>query len=332
MAGRSAPDSRASMSLSFRLGPIPVRIHAWFLVASVLLALGAQGGLLGVLIWAVGFVVSAMVHELGHALVLRRFGAPAEVHLSLLRPAVGTRAASLPALKRAVVALAGPAASLALGGAALAVLHASPPSSAVVRAGLQYLAWINLVWGLLNLLPVFPLDGGHVLAAALDRAAHRTRSEGNQIVHWLSVAFAAVAGVVALWARLPIPALLCASVALQNARSLRTRDQANREATLGVHLRAAFDALERGDVAVAVRHCRTVLGESLDPAIRRDAVRLLAYAYATGDDWGSLLELLEAGGVLALDAGDLDRYLLAARELGRPREAERIAVLRGDFA
>jgi Zn-dependent protease len=318
------------MCLSFRLGPIPVRVHAWFLSMAVVLGLGAHHGLLGVAIWTAGLLITAMTHELGHALTLRRFGAPAEVCLSFVRPAASARAASLPALARAIVALAGPAASLALGGAALAVVRAFP--SSIAGAGLQYLAWINLVWGLVNLLPLFPLDGGHALAAALERAARRTRGDGKQIVHWLSVALAVIAGILALRARMPIPALFCAYLALQNARSLRTRDQANREAALTLHVQAAFDALQREEITVAVRHCRTVLGGSGDPATRRDAVRLLAYAYATGDDWSSLVNLLEAGGVLALDAGDLERYQLAARELGRPQEAERIAVLRSEFA
>jgi Zn-dependent protease len=320
------------MSISFRLGTIPVRVHFWFLATSLVLGLGARRGPLGVAIWTAGFLITVMAHELGHALALRRFGVPADVNLSFLRPGAGARAASLPPLQRAIISLAGPAASLALGGAALAAVRACSPSGATAAAGLRYLAWINLGWGLVNLLPVFPLDGGHVLAAALDRAARRTRGEGMQVVHWLSVGFAVLVGVVALRVRVPLATFLCAFLALQNARSLRTRDQANREATLCVHVKAAFDALQRGDAAVAIGHCRTVLGASREPATRRDAVRLLAYAYATGNDWGSLVELLESGGVLALDAGDLERYELAACELGRPREAERIALLRGHFA
>jgi hypothetical protein len=38
------------MCLSFRLGPIPVRVHAWFLAMAVVLGLGAHHKLLGITI------------------------------------------------------------------------------------------------------------------------------------------------------------------------------------------------------------------------------------------------------------------------------------------
>ncbi|MCL2448577.1 MAG: site-2 protease family protein [Polyangiaceae bacterium] len=326
MAGRSAAGG-APMALSFRLGPIPVHVHVWFLTICLVPGLGAHRGALGVALWTAGFLVTALAHELGHALALHRFGARAEVNLSFVWPGAA-RATQLTADQRAIVALAGPAVSLALGATALAVFRKWPPPGPVTAAGLQYLASINLGWGLINLLPVFPLDGGHVVACAIERSAKRRRMDGQQVVHVVSVGFGIVGALLALGAKMPLLAFLCGMVALQNARFVRSPDQGNREAALRAHVQAAFDALERGDAIVAIRHCRIVLGTSCDPATRRDAVRLLAYAFATGNDWCSLVDLLEAGGVRALDASDLERYQIAALELGRPQEAERIALLR----
>jgi hypothetical protein len=46
------------------------------------------------------------------------------------------------------------------------------------------------------------------------------------------------------------------------------------------------------------------------------------------ESWSKLMELLESGGVLALQDGELEKYERAARELGRREEARRLAWLR----
>jgi hypothetical protein len=149
----------------------------------------------------------------------------------------------------------------------------------------------------------------------------------------MSIAVAGVAGLAAIWMRMPWAAAICALVAFQNALALQgARDRADREAILRVRLAAAFDAMERGDAAVAIGHCIAVLEASFDGPLRKDAVRLLAYAYATGDQWRKLIDLLESGGVLALDPCELEKYQRAARELGRAEDARRLAFLASRLA
>lgn len=66
--------------------------------------------------------------------------------------------------------------------------------------------------------------------------------------------------------------------------------------------------------------------------MRKDALRLLAFAYASTEAWGKLMELLESGGVLALEDRELETYEQAANQLGRSEEAQRIAMLRNRVA
>ncbi len=329
--GSPALAARASraLTLAFRFGPIPVRVHIWFVLLSLLLGLGAQRGPAGIAASAGGFFVTVLAHELAHAFAARSFGVPAEVQLTLFRPGLGLQIALLSPLRRAAVYLAGPALSLSLAAIILPIARAYPAPTDVHAGVLRYLGWINLGWGLLNLLPILPLDAGHALVAILDRA---TNGRGEQPARWLSIGFAAVLGLVAIHFQMTFLGFLSGIVAFQNAQALRGLNAKNRESIARARLQAAFEAIERGETRTVVGHCRAVLSESTRPEARREAVRLLAYAYASTEAWGELMEVLESGGLVALEDGELERYERAARELGRSEEARRIALLRGRVA
>lgn len=117
------------------------------------------------LIGALGLLVSIVAHELCHALVARRFAIPvARIDLWALGGVAHlTRDASTPG-QEAAIAVSGPLASLAIGGVAAVGAFAL---DGIVGATLGYLAGINLLLGVFNLLPGAPLDGGRVLRAAL---------------------------------------------------------------------------------------------------------------------------------------------------------------------
>lgn len=157
---------------------IPVRLHWSFLLLLALVIADYGGGpmtrLLETLAWFVAIFASVVVHELSHCRVARRRGL--EVREILLLPIGGV--SEIPRLRRGspdefVVSLAGPIASLALAVclgilAALLGEHLWPPTM-FAGAFLVRLTWANLMLGGFNLLPVLPLDGGHVLRADLSR-------------------------------------------------------------------------------------------------------------------------------------------------------------------
>jgi stage IV sporulation protein FB len=107
---------------------------------------------------------SILVHELGHAVVGRRLG---------LRPTgivlhgfggLCTYSRAPDARQGVISAAAGPGAGLLLGLVALAVqLVGGDALPAQVQWTLGWLVRINLFWSLFNLVPLYPLDGGHVL-------------------------------------------------------------------------------------------------------------------------------------------------------------------------
>src|SRR5689334_25386966 len=68
--------------LNFSILGIPVRVHPLFWLISILFG-GAANGLLGILIWVVAVFISILIHELGHALAMRRYGQGSQIILHL---------------------------------------------------------------------------------------------------------------------------------------------------------------------------------------------------------------------------------------------------------
>lgn len=117
-----------------------------------------------------GLFASLILHELAHALVARRFGLrTGGITLFLFGGVAELDEEPASARSEVVIALAGPAASLALAAIFWLATQIAGPAvlSAELRALLGYLASVNLVLALFNLMPAFPMDGGRVLRAAL---------------------------------------------------------------------------------------------------------------------------------------------------------------------
>ncbi|WP_299784164.1 site-2 protease family protein [uncultured Roseobacter sp.] len=116
------------------------------------------------------FFVSLLLHELAHSVVARRLGVPIKgITLFLFGGVAELEAEPRSARVEFWVALAGPVMSLvlALGFWSLARLSELVAAAVPVSMVLGYLALINLILALFNLVPAFPLDGGRVLRAYL---------------------------------------------------------------------------------------------------------------------------------------------------------------------
>jgi len=117
---------------------------------------------------AIGLFLSIVVHELAHSLVARRFGIPMRGITLFIFGGVAEMTEEPPGPKSEfLMAGVGPLTSLALG-ALLVLLAAALPSSLTVGV-IGYLGAINLLLGVFNLVPAFPLDGGRLLRATLWR-------------------------------------------------------------------------------------------------------------------------------------------------------------------
>lgn len=173
--------ARSPLDLRWRMFGIEVRIHPTYWLFALLMGWPLlfpppQPGerselrlwLLGT--WVACHFASILIHELGHVIAGRIFGVRANI---VLYSFGGLAIGNFPQAKRwqrIVVALAGPAAGLALWGTVVLLdRHVFWPNFTVTRtqpafvAAVQFLIFMNFFWSLVNLIPVFPLDGGQVL-------------------------------------------------------------------------------------------------------------------------------------------------------------------------
>jgi Zn-dependent protease len=151
--------------LNWRMFGIPVRVHAsfWLLAAFFVWPLmkdGVQFCLIGI-----GCIlISILVHELAHALMFKYFGVDSAIvcysfgGLAIPTSPLRTRSQQI------VVSLAGPFANFMLAGLIWGsnVKAEWALISDYTSVAYSILIYINIGWGILNLLPVYPFDGGQV--------------------------------------------------------------------------------------------------------------------------------------------------------------------------
>ena len=172
-------------SPAFRLFGFPIHVRAGFLMFMVLVVF-VNGGTLGV--WIAGSAaVLTLLHELGHAFAARATGAEAEIALDFLAgyaSFVPTR--RLRAWERAGISLAGPAIQIGTSVAVLMAMGVNPLDRASIATSDAAIAiwWTGPVMGLFNLVPVLPLDGGHVVQAGLDVVIPKY---AQKVMLWFSV-------------------------------------------------------------------------------------------------------------------------------------------------
>jgi Zn-dependent protease/CBS domain-containing protein len=128
--------------------------------------------------WVVGAItalmlfVSVLLHELGHSLVALRYKIPVRnITLFIFGGISQISEEPVSALSEFWITIAGPIVSFVLAGV-FAVLSLVTTGFAPLLAIVKYLAYINVILGLFNLIPGFPLDGGGVLMAIVWGITH----------------------------------------------------------------------------------------------------------------------------------------------------------------
>jgi Zn-dependent protease len=235
--------------LRFSIAAIPVSVHPSFWLIALLF--GASGDVLLLPIWVLVVFVSILIHELGHAFAFRRYGQRSQIllyfggGLTIPEPVYwgsGYANVGLSPNQQIFISLAGPGAGFIL--ATLIILLVAGTGGSVITTWLfgfiplplnallpfggrilsvmiSMLLWVNVFWGLINLVPVYPLDGGSVTRNVLIQA---DPIDGVRKSLWISViagGLVALAGFIFL--RSIFMALLFGLLAFQSFQALQRR-------------------------------------------------------------------------------------------------------------
>ena len=173
---------------SFNLFAIPVRVEPWFWLTMAFIGGGLHArdslSIVFVFIFMLAGFISILVHELGHALTIRKFGLPTEITLHGFGGYATYPAGKLDRKKSFLVTAAGPGLQMALA-LLLIMLYKFipiPPKSLLNRLFIN-LREVSIIWALLNCLPIYPMDGGQMMAAILG-------PRRESLVHLISIFFA----------------------------------------------------------------------------------------------------------------------------------------------
>jgi len=174
-----------SSDISFNLFGFPTFIQPFFWVVAALITALHLGGINDMPLWIAqvfvgmaAILLSILIHELGHALtfrylfrtpciiVLHGFGGMA-VPQQQYRRSVGFSGAAA----ESFLAFSGPLAGFLLAFAAIMLYRIVPANHDglaffLLNYFLVWTMWISIVWGIFNLLPIYPMDGGHIARAA----------------------------------------------------------------------------------------------------------------------------------------------------------------------
>lgn len=260
--------------LRFRVLGFPVRVEPLFFV--IMGMFGFAGGREGLYVveWIVVAGFGILVHELGHALAFRRFGSPAEITLHGFGGY--TTGAAQPPRRSMVVSLAGPCTGFAAGAIAIWLYRSVGDGSALLHSALFDLIFVTMAWGVFNLLPILPLDGGNVMASAIEQ---RTHGGGQRTARIVSLVAAAALAGVGVAVHQPYVAMIAAFFGFQNWQALAgARDQPDL-----ARLQVGRAALLEGSPAAAAEVAREVTAGRTSARVRTAAMELLAWSELAAD-------------------------------------------------
>jgi stage IV sporulation protein FB len=168
--------------------------------------------------WLLVVAVSVIAHELGHAVTARRYGA--QVDMTLYALGGFTRWSTSRPIgpwRRVLVAAAGSSVGFVLGGLVYLGLRygAITFDSRVVGFALESFWQVNILWGVLNWLPIRPLDGGHIFLGMMQGVFGKS---GQRIADIVFPVVTVAGGLFAFSRGFVIAALFAAFLLMEEAR------------------------------------------------------------------------------------------------------------------
>lgn len=264
------------ISMAFTLFNIPVNIHPTFWIFLLFLTdIIHDPSIESVLIGIVAFI-SLLVHEYGHALTAKYYGKAPTITLEAFGGRASYSAYGISKKQEFLITLNGPLLESML------ILI----SYGLLKSGIfayhyyiQYILYItmhiNILWCLLNLIPIEPLDGGHLLRYFLEKQFEEKGEKISLVVGMVCAALAAPL-VYFYWGALFFPVLLVI-FGFQNYQKL-LQYQARNNVSPFKRLMMAMEAVQSNNLDGAKKILQKLIKVD-DKQIKHSAIESLAKIY-----------------------------------------------------
>ena len=300
----------------FSIRGIPVRFFPIFLI--LLLVVGLQGDLAVGALWVGLLTFSILIHEDGTTPWSPSIFACRRASPCTDGEACAATSGPDSELQEALIIIAGPAAGFIFGFAVLGVQRYVVPAEVLVANPMLVLAfwmlfWVNIIWGLVNVVPLWPLDGGQLFR--LGMVKFFGGATGERITHTVGLIVGVGAAIVGYQMLGTFASVLAAYWAWLNYERINSASASgpiyvnNRFAKdLGKRMRVAFD---KGEYDEAYR-----LGQQIRAETNIDTRTL-----------GRVWEVLGVVEALRDNYRDAWSYLKRAPERGRVLEARAACIV-----
>ncbi|MCP5505804.1 MAG: site-2 protease family protein [Chlamydiales bacterium] len=276
---------------------IPVKISPFFFLTAALIgwinSAGTKHTLALTLIWVGVIFVSILVHEYGHALTSRYFGQKPRIHLIAFGGLTYPEGKRLRGWREFLVVLNGPLFGFCLFLIALFILSTGYFENPFVVITFKIMAWVNLFWTLVNLLPVMPLDGGQLLRVIFESI---WGAKGLKYAVFTSLLLAGVLGAAAFFIGYFLIGVIFFLFAFQNAtawKQSRVMTESDRSEEITREMKEVEDLINSGQKEVAVPKLEEIRKKAKEGMIFNLTSQYLASLKAEKGDYQEVYNLLK---------------------------------------
>ena len=267
---------------------IPVKISPSFFVMGAVIGFINTGSIAGTFIWMCVIFISVLVHEYGHALAATFFGQNAQIQLFAFGGLTLPQGKQLKGWQEFIVIAMGPLFGFLIYLSTYLVPIESLLHMGVVGPHLAYFVmvarFINLFWTIVNLIPILPLDGGHLLRVILQGFMGQKAWKASFIISLVLSATASMCFFFIGQFIIGIIFLLFTFQSLETLRQFKNFSKDDLSSSLRGKMEEANQMIGSGDIESAKKCLENLLHSTREGMIHTLAVENLAkIAFKQGD-------------------------------------------------
>jgi stage IV sporulation protein FB len=273
-------------------GKIPITIHPLFWLIAFFVGWMWTLNLSGALLCVVVILISVIFHECGHALTAIAFGQKTRIELATFGGFTYREGRKLKLWEEFLVVLNGPIAGFLLFVIAYTLYRSLTIENQLLLFVVKFTFVANLFWTIINLIPVLPLDGGHLMSILLEAIFG---FKGVKIAIVTGIVIAVAVSIVFFVLGFFLVGALFLILTFESFRSLRYYKiftEKDRDSDLQQLMKSADADFQAGNSAVALEKLEKVRSKTKEGILYSMATQEMAEIYRNQEHYEEAYELL----------------------------------------